>query len=84
MRKTANILVWKRGWTLPVDISIRRRPIDFVEVKELYDAAFEAKAQARVNLKRFRALMAKAEKLDAAYRAQLAKNNACTLAGKAA
>jgi hypothetical protein len=76
--------MWRRGWTLPVDISIRRRPIDFVEVKELYDAAFEAKAQVRVNLRQFRTLLAKAEKLDAAYRGQLARSSACTLAGKAA
>lgn len=45
--------------------------ISFVDVKELYDAAFAEKAKARVNLKRFKTLMAKAEEMDAAYRAQL-------------
>ena len=42
--------------------------ISFLDVKELYDAAYDVKA---LCLKRFEALMAKAEELDAAYRAQL-------------
>lgn len=48
-----------------------RSEISFVDVKELYDAAFAEKEKARVNLKRFKVLMAKAEQMDAAYRAQL-------------
>ncbi|MEM6812589.1 MAG: hypothetical protein AAF549_09015 [Pseudomonadota bacterium] len=50
--------------------------ISFLEVKELYDAAFAEKAKARVNLKKFRSLIQKAEKLDALYRQQLALTNA--------
>ena len=45
--------------------------ISFVDVKELYDAAYAEKAKARINLKRFRSLMTKAVQLDEAYRAQL-------------
>ena len=45
--------------------------ISFFDVKELYDAAYDEKAKARVNLKKFKALIQKAEKLDAIYRAQL-------------
>lgn len=45
--------------------------ISLFDVKELYDAAYEEKAKARVNLKRFKALMIKATQLDEAYRAQL-------------
>ena len=45
--------------------------ISLFDVKELYDAAYEEKAKARVNLKRFKKLMEKATQLDVAYRAQL-------------
>jgi hypothetical protein len=45
--------------------------ISFVDVKELYDAAYAEKAKAKVNLKRFKSLIAKAERMDVAYRAQL-------------
>lgn len=45
--------------------------ISFVDVKELYDAAYAEKAKARVNLKKFKKLMEKAAQLDLAYRAQL-------------
>lgn len=45
--------------------------ISFFDVKELYEAAYAEKAQARVSLKRFKALLSKAEQLDEAYRAQL-------------
>ena len=45
--------------------------ISLFDVKELYDAAFAEKAKARVSLKRFKALMAKAEQMDVAYRTQL-------------
>lgn len=50
--------------------------ISLFDVKELYDAAYEEKAKARVNLKRFKALMAKAAQLDEAYRAQLSVDQA--------
>ncbi len=46
--------------------------ISLFDVKELYDAAYEEKAKARVNLKKFKKLMEKATQLDLAYRAQLA------------
>lgn len=46
--------------------------ISFFDVKALYDAAYEEKGKARANIRTFRALMAQAEALDAAYRAQLA------------
>lgn len=46
--------------------------ISLFDVKELYDAAYAEKAKARVNLKKFQALIEQAEKLDTAYRAQLA------------
>lgn len=45
--------------------------ISFVDVKELYDAAYAEKAKARVNLKRFKVLLSKATQLDEAYRVQL-------------
>lgn len=45
--------------------------ISFVDVKELYDTAYAEKAKARVNIKRFKALISRAEQLDDAYRVQL-------------
>lgn len=45
--------------------------ISFVDVKELYDAAYAEKAKARVNLRKFNKLMEKATQLDLAYREQL-------------
>ena len=75
MKTTASTMVGMLLGAMPITISVRRRTIDLMEVKELYDAACEAKAQARVNLKQYKALMAKAEKLDAAYRAQLARGD---------
>ncbi len=45
--------------------------ISLFDVKQLYDDAYEEKAKARVSLKRFKALMVQAIKLDTAYRAQL-------------
>ena len=45
--------------------------ISLFDVKELYDAAYAEKEKARVNLKKFTALLNKAEKLDAIYRSQL-------------
>ena len=47
--------------------------VSFVDVKALYDEAYEEKARAKVNLKRFKVLLAKAQKLDEIYRAQLAQ-----------
>lgn len=45
--------------------------ITFFEVKELYNLAYEQKAQARNALRRYRRIEARAHKLDEAYRAQL-------------
>ena len=45
--------------------------ISFVDVKELYDAAYAEKAKAKVSLKRFQKLMNEAGKLDHEYRLQL-------------
>lgn len=50
--------------------------ISFIDVKELYDAAYKEKTKARVNIKRFRALMTKAVQLDEAYRLQLGATQA--------
>ncbi len=60
-----------------------RKEIGFINVKQLYDAAFDEKAKARSNIKRFRRLYKKAEKLDLAYRAQLARKPALSY-GRAA
>lgn len=49
--------------------------INLLDVKELYDAAFAEKEKARVNLKKYRTFLEKAEKLDALYRAQLSRAN---------
>lgn len=46
--------------------------ISLFDVKELYDAAYEEKAKARVNLRKFKKLMEQATQLDLAYRTQLA------------
>ena len=48
-----------------------RGDISFIEVKELYDAAYAEKAKARINLRRFQSLMNQAIQLDEAYRVQL-------------
>jgi hypothetical protein len=53
-----------------------RGEISLFDVKELYDAAYAEKAKARVNLKRFRALLDKATRLDSAYRKQIAQAGA--------
>lgn len=57
--------------------------ISMFEVKALYDAAYEEKTRARTCLKTFRALLKKAEMLDAAYRDQIAADQ-LRLYGKAA
>lgn len=45
--------------------------ITFFEVKELYNLAYEEKAQARNALRRYRRIARRAEAMDEAYRAQL-------------
>lgn len=47
--------------------------ISIFDVKELYDAAYAEKAKTWVNLKTFKMLLDQAEKLDTAYRVQLAE-----------
>ena len=49
----------------------KARPITFFEVKELYNLAYEQKAQARIALRQYRRIEAKAKAMDAAYRTQL-------------
>lgn len=46
--------------------------ISLFDVKALYEAAYAEKFQAKASLRRFRSLLARAEKLDGAYRKQLA------------
>lgn len=46
--------------------------ISLFDVKALYDAAYDEKAKARACVRTFRSLLKRAEKLDAAYRAQIA------------
>lgn len=57
--------------------------IALLQVKALYDAAYEAKSKADACFSTFESLLAKAEAMDAAYRAQLAADHARTF-GKAA
>lgn len=45
--------------------------ISFMDVKALYDAAYDEKAKARVNMVRFKVLIDQAVQMDDAYRAQL-------------
>lgn len=47
------------------------KTISFFDVKELYNLAYEHKAQARSALRQYRKIAAKAQALDAAYRFQL-------------
>lgn len=56
--------------------------ISLFDVKALYDAAYDEKAKARACLKTFKSLLEQAEKLDLAYRAQIAAEKAY-LYGKA-
>jgi len=46
--------------------------ISFFDVKELYEAAYAAKEKTEGDLGMFQALLSEAERLDQAYRAQLA------------
>jgi len=48
-----------------------KAPITFFEVKELYNLAYEQKAQARNALRRYRRIEARAKAMDEAYRTQL-------------
>lgn len=48
--------------------------IFLLDVKSLYDDAFAEKAKARACLRSFKAQLARAERLDAAYRSQLVTN----------
>ena len=47
------------------------KEITFFEVKELYNLAYEQKAQARNALRQYRRIEARAKAMDNAYRAQL-------------
>ena len=62
-----------RAWKALHPKNDNKGEISLFDVKELYDAAYAEKEKARVNLKRFRALLEKAAKLDAAYREQIAQ-----------
>lgn len=62
---------------------VNQNEISYFDVKVLYDAAFEEKDRARASLATFKSLMAQAEALEAAYRAQL-KAQQIRLYGKAA
>ena len=48
-----------------------QQPITFFEVKELYNLAYEQKAQARNALRQYRRIEARARALDESYRSQL-------------
>lgn len=48
-----------------------KKAITFFEVKELYNLAYEQKAQARNALRQFRRIEARAKAMDEAYRIQL-------------
>lgn len=48
-----------------------KQTITFFEVKELYNLAYERKAQARNALRQYRKMEAQAKAMDEAYRAQL-------------
>lgn len=65
--------IGSRAWKALYPKNDNQSEVSLFDVKELYDAAYAEKAQARVSLKRFRALLCKAERLDAVYRAQLAQ-----------
>lgn len=69
------------GWFYGAEAN--QNEISIFDVKALYDAAYEAKDKARANLKEFKELLAQAETLDLAYRAQLTAQQ-MRLYGKAA
>ncbi len=45
--------------------------LSYMDVKSVYDAAYEQKAKARASLQGYQSLMRQAERLEAAYRAQI-------------
>ncbi len=49
----------------------KAQDITFFEVKELYNLAYEQKAQARNALRQYRQISIKAQRMDEAYREQL-------------
>lgn len=50
---------------------MKENEISFIDVKALYDAAYEEKAKTQVDMQKFQSLLVRAEKLANAYRAQL-------------
>lgn len=67
----------KMGWALKTLVGqANENDISFFDIKTLYDAAYEEKEAARESLRRYTALKAQAETLEAAYRAQLAARKA--------
>lgn len=73
--------VWAMFWTAG---QANENEISFFDVKRLYDAAYEEKAKARACLATFKTLMAQAETLDLAYRAQLVAMQEARLSRKVA
>lgn len=67
--------IGSRAWKVLHPKNDNQSEISLLDVKELYDAAYAEKANARVSLRHFRILLEKAQKLDAAYRAQLGQIN---------
>lgn len=63
-----SILKWAMGRFFK---KTKAQPITFFEVKELYNLAYEQKAQARIALRQYRRIEARARAMDAAYRSQL-------------
>lgn len=63
--------MWKKLLQKMADNNDGEQEISLFDVKELYDAAYDEKAKARVSLKKFKKLMEKATLMDEAYRAQL-------------
>lgn len=61
-----------------------RNEVSYLDVKELYDAAYEEKAKARACLYTYKSLMQRAEMLEQVYRAQLASHKPAHQYGKAA
>lgn len=74
MKKVKNIK--NKLWAVLSPAEVNQNEISFFDVKELYDAAYAEKDAPNGNRKRFSALLAQAETLDAAYRLQLAMRKA--------
>lgn len=73
-----------RVWAWMNGPQANQNEISFFDVKELYDAAFAEKAKAEACMKTYESLMARAEALDIAYRAQLAAARPAAYGRKAA